>query len=97
MVFTYVINQKYVKLLNYIRKKNPNMRQIAKETQISYPKVRDIVLSFQESMIIEPVFGVPNRTQRDYNIILNWTGLEVLKQIERIERIIKEAQNDKIR
>ena len=96
MVFTYVINQKYVDLLNYIRKKNPNMRQIAKETQISYPKVRDIVMSFQQSMIIEPVFGIPNRTQRDYNIILNLTGHEVLKQIERIARTIKEAQKNGI-
>lgn len=92
MVFSYVIREKYVRMLKYIRKKNPNMRQIMKEIDLSYPLVRDTVMSFQDCKIIRPVFGVPNRTQRDYNIILTWEGEEVLKYIERIEKIIREAK-----
>ena len=69
-----LINERYVKMLRYIKQKNPNMRQIAKQTRFADTLVRERLIEMQEEKLIEPVFNNPEHVGRDYNII-SWLNI----------------------
>ena len=87
MVFQYIVKERYYKMLKYIRRRNPNMRQIARETHFAYMWVREILQEFQKLGLIEPVFNNPEYEKRDYNITFTEKGLKLLEYIEDIQKI----------
>ena len=87
MVFQYLVRERYHKMLKYIRRRKPNMRQIARETHFAYQWVREIMLEFEKSGLIDPVFNNPEYEKRDYNISFTEKGLKLLDYIESIQKI----------
>lgn len=75
-------------MMRIIRKKSPNMRQLARETGFAYPQVRTVLQDFQRYNLIEPVFNI-EQEGREYNIRFTQKGLKILTLLEELERSIK--------
>ena len=91
MVFRFVINMRYVDMMKFIRRKNPNMREIARETRFAYPQIREVLMEWETKKLIEPVFNNPD-TGRDYNIHLTGAAKIILKHFEDIEGIVRRLE-----
>lgn len=89
-MFKYVINKKYVQMMEYIKYKKPNMREISKKTRINYLVVRKILIEFEKEGLIEPVFNV-QKPNRDHKIVFTGAGIMVFKLLQDIAMITREA------